>query len=1114
MWPSLLCNVESSGILEGVASLEALQCPGSKGGGNGAALASVRGVPQSRISHLTEGTEPMSAIKMFRGSWLVFLVFFGAPRLFGGEVDEATARRVAANWLSERASRTVAESALQIRSAPEGMHAYAVTGGGWILVAADDRARPVLGYSLTGTYGRETMPETCRDWLQSLSQSVTTPVTRGETNPVVLEMWSRYDCEAAEFQQNLPATQRVSEPAVNPTAGPLIQTTLGQGTYYNAQCPLDADGPDGHVLTGCVPTALAQIMIYHQYPASGYGSHSYTHETYGTLSADFGSTAYDWAAMPASGSLCGYNSELARLLFQAGVSVEIDYGPTGSSSLVGDALAALVDYFRYRPDSRLLEKDEYSDAEWDGILQAEIAAGRPMIYDSPGHAFICDGYDSSSPALYHFNWGWGGTSDGFYALSSLTPESYDFTEGQRVAVGIQPEGEVSLSPPYEQSFESADLPENWFAAADDVAIYSGAAAAGTQSLMLGSISDVTYLESSVQVKIAVPVGGAAATFQCQRSGTCESPYDSFTCQVREPYGDEVLSTIFAGAAHDADWQTWSVDLLPYAGQDVVLYFELVSCTESNAAWMLLDDFKLGVSTVPGFQAERSTWFANRPLRFANRSVNSLTYSWSFEGGIPATSTEQNPPPVTYASPGTYDVALSVTNANGTEIKTEADYVTILAEPSMPYLADFEADDAGFFACSISGSETPQWEWGACSTTNFSGDYASIAGDRGWATVLASHHGFWCQYAVESPPFSFASPGNYILSFDYRAATGADAGFNLEISTDSGSSWSLLGCQGDALGTDWYNTASIAGLDAQAGWTGYSFDVVSPTYDLSAYAGVDDLRVRFVMGTEGSASDGVQIDNFAIAFTAQSFENAAPEFALASVEFPVSGGLAAGGSGWSDVNGDAEGYRYQWKINGEALAGETGATLATGCYASGDTITCEVTAWDGLTAGNTHETTPVAALGLRDGWNLVSLPVNPSETDPARLLRDPLTDEPCFLGSIWAWDGSRYLAASLLEAGQGYWLYCQTPPAELLLIPGMAVTNCEFDLRPGWNLLGPVGRKKYCLLEGVLPAGLIYGWSGDHVYMAPANNRLCKACGYWLYSAAAGCLDLETDSNVE
>jgi hypothetical protein len=215
----------------------------------------------------------------------------------------------------------------------------------------------------------------------------------------------------------------------------------------------------------------------------------------------------------------------------------------------------------------------------------------------------------------------------------------------------------------------------------------------------------------------------------------------------------------------------------------------------------------------------------------------------------------------------------------------------------------------------------------------------------------------------------------------------------------------------------------------------------------------------------------------------------------------------------DVNGDAEGYRYQWKINGVALAGETGATLASSCYAAGDTITCEVTAWDGAASGNTLETPPVAALGLMAGWNLISLPVSPSEADPDQLLVDPLTGEPCFFAPIWGWDGSGYQAASLLEAGQGYWLYCQTPPEELLLIPGTSVTNCEFDLQSGWNLMGPVGRKKYCMLEGVL-AGLVYGWSEDCFYLEIANNCLCKGCGYWIYSGTSACLDLETDSDAE
>jgi hypothetical protein len=197
------------------------------------------------------------------------------------------------------------------------------------------------------------------------------------------------------------------------SAGPLLSTKWNQGQYYNASCPVDAEGTDGHVPVGCVAVAMAQVMKYHNYPVTGTGSHSYSHPVYGTLSANFGATTYNWASMP--DSLSKYDSDVATLLYHVGVSVEMDYTPDQSGAYMSDAAYALETYFKYSNSLSYVWKSSYSTDEWTTILRTEIDNKRPILYSghgTGGHAFVCDGYSGSD--YFHFNWGWGGSEDNYF----------------------------------------------------------------------------------------------------------------------------------------------------------------------------------------------------------------------------------------------------------------------------------------------------------------------------------------------------------------------------------------------------------------------------------------------------------------------------------------------------------------------------------------------------------------------------------------------------------------------------------------------------------------------------------------------------------------------------
>lgn len=301
---------------------------------------------------------------------------------------------------------------------------------GFVVVSADDAAYPIIAYSFKGDYSLE------------------------NTAPAQIEMMEGYEKQILDIKsRNLVAGKNIDNEwyrllsgEMNEKAakdvGPLLSTTWSQGMYYNTDCPADPDGPDGHAVVGCVATAMAQIMKYHQHPAQGTGSHSYYHPTYGTLSADFGSSTYDWASMPNSAG--NYNSALALICYHSGVSVEMDYGPGASSTSTSYVANALSTYFGYDNTAYYDEKANYTNSDWESLLVIELDNGRPLEYRGSGpdggHAFVCDGYQGTSNNHFHFNWGWGGYEDGYYYLSNLNPGSYTFNDGQAAVFGIQPLG--------------------------------------------------------------------------------------------------------------------------------------------------------------------------------------------------------------------------------------------------------------------------------------------------------------------------------------------------------------------------------------------------------------------------------------------------------------------------------------------------------------------------------------------------------------------------------------------------------------------------------------------------------------------------------------------------
>lgn len=309
---------------------------------------------------------------------------------------------------------------------------------GFIIVSADDRALPVLGYSTESDFDPEQLHPEIRKWLESYVNQLRYIIQQDlPASPEVQQQW-----EALEKDQRIKAFS-----ATNSVA-PLIKTKWNQSPYYNDLCPYDSKYGK-RTVTGCTATAMAQIMKYWNHPAQGSGFHSFNHENYGTLSANFGGTTYDWNQMP--NEVNSTNNAVAKLMFHCGVAIESVYGPTLTlaymiSNYSPSVEKALKNYFGYDPNLKGKTRSDYSDGNWISMLQEELNSGRPVPYrgsgSGGGHAFICDGYNGN---YFHMNWGWGGNYDGFFLLNNLNPNgvgtgggSGRFNNGQKAIFGVKP----------------------------------------------------------------------------------------------------------------------------------------------------------------------------------------------------------------------------------------------------------------------------------------------------------------------------------------------------------------------------------------------------------------------------------------------------------------------------------------------------------------------------------------------------------------------------------------------------------------------------------------------------------------------------------------------------
>lgn len=376
-----------------------------------------------------------------------------------GPIGLEQARGKAAKFMKERIGGAVLANeipeyaparSLKGATAPDETPAYYIFNAederGYVIISGDDKTDEILGYSTHGSFDAENMPENVKAWLQSYTEQI-----------AMLETYVP--------QQNI--EQNTTQwPAIYP----LVRTQWNQGEPYNAKCPLH----NGYrSVTGCTATAMAQVMKYHEWPQTATPKiPSYITTSENIRVSTLPSTTFDWNEMKNTYSSNDNGDAVAELMRYCGQSIESDYSEYSTGAYTSDVVNALTKYFDYDQNIEQKYLFFYTLSEWESIIYNELKASRPVYHAGVsmegGHAFICDGYDGDG--MFHFNWGWGGSYDGYYKLALMNPEtggigsgsSDGYSYGQEIVIGIQPNTGNAPAPKYFEPYSEQVIGTSMF----------------------------------------------------------------------------------------------------------------------------------------------------------------------------------------------------------------------------------------------------------------------------------------------------------------------------------------------------------------------------------------------------------------------------------------------------------------------------------------------------------------------------------------------------------------------------------------------------------------------------------------------------------------------------
>ena len=391
-----------------------------------------------RKTFLTKKTHFLSALM------LIMAMMFSAIKLNAAPISVQKARSKASSFLTMRygmlANELTGISLEEVESPCSEFYIFNIgKDKGFIIIAADDAVYTVLGYSGNGSFDAATMNDSMKTWLKGYSNAI-----------ISLQQSDEY------AMTTLPERKYMTPIRKNIEA--LVPSQWNQRTPFNNLCPI-YDNDTENRPTGCVATAMAQVMYYHAWPQD-YTSKlpSYTFTDNPLLGGgnkerfmpELPSVKFDWNAMKDiyenNMNDEAANTAVAQLMQYCGQSVRMMYCPQASGALSFNIPNALREYFGYDKGVRYVDRDEYSTEQWEDLIYKEVSEGRPVLYSGSaktgGHQFICDGYENG---FFHFNWGWSGMSDGFFRLSVLNPamqgvggagDGMNFSDAQEAVIGI------------------------------------------------------------------------------------------------------------------------------------------------------------------------------------------------------------------------------------------------------------------------------------------------------------------------------------------------------------------------------------------------------------------------------------------------------------------------------------------------------------------------------------------------------------------------------------------------------------------------------------------------------------------------------------------------------
>lgn len=342
---------------------------------------------------------------------VMLLLLLGAQESFAKRISVEEAKAKASAFWGKKINTPSKRKIYSVNASTKAYYVFNDEKDGFVIISGDDAvSTPVLGYSFTGHFDADAIPEGLRELLNDYERQISAMSAddySATTSKVKSSFVGEKKIETAKWNQDSP---------------------------YNKYCPAGCP-------TGCVATATAIVMRHYSWPNQGRGSNSYVLSSTGeTLSADFSKSYYEWDRMPTGNTGDSYEG-VARLMSDIGIAVEMQYSRNASSASMSSARQALVEHFIYSPKARILRADNFDPEEWKEKLRTEIDNNRLIMYDGQsiegGHAFVVDGYKDD---LFSINWGWGGWYDGYFSLGNLQPSEQDFAynSDQSALVNIMP----------------------------------------------------------------------------------------------------------------------------------------------------------------------------------------------------------------------------------------------------------------------------------------------------------------------------------------------------------------------------------------------------------------------------------------------------------------------------------------------------------------------------------------------------------------------------------------------------------------------------------------------------------------------------------------------------